>query len=101
MKIAAPRQPEQTAAIRVIPGEPTRFHVRSASRPSEYHMVDLAGNNGAGACDCIRFDCVCRPIIVKTANLPPSKRCRHLRAARELALNLTIRQYLAEHPETK
>lgn len=87
------------AVVRHIPGEPTRFQVRSKSRPDQYHLVDLVAYNGAGECSCIRFDTVCRPLILKTGSLPPSKRCRHIKAGREMAMTLTLREYLAHHPE--
>lgn len=84
------------AVVRVIPGEPLRFQVGSKSHPGEYHLVDLEANGGAAECDCIRFQTVCWPIIRDTGHLPPGQRCRHIRAARELALNLTIEHHLAE-----
>lgn len=84
--------------VRPIPGEPLRFQVRSRSEPDTYHMVDLGEFDGCGRCDCIRWDTVCWPLIRDTKNLPPGKRCRHIKAARELALTLTIRRHLAEHP---
>jgi hypothetical protein len=99
---AAPTKPAAepyVASVRPIPGEPTRFYVRSKSHPDrEPYLVDVAAHNGAGQCACIRWDTVCWPLIRDTKNLAPSKRCRHLKAARELACTLTIRQYLKEHP---
>lgn len=89
----------QSAIVRSIPGEPLRFLVRSKSNPNESHMVDLGEFNGAGKCDCIRFDTVCWPAIRDNEKLPVALRCRHIRAAREHALNLTIAQYLSEHPK--
>lgn len=94
--------PEPNVAhIRDIPGEPLRFQVASRSHPGEWHMVDLAAFNGCGRCDCIRWDTVSWPIIRDTKALLPGKRCRHVRAARERALNLTIARHLAEHPEQR
>lgn len=92
-------KPEPIAYVRQIEGEPCRFHVNSASHPAETHLVDIAAHNGQGECDCIRFTTVCGPRIKKTGTLPPSFRCRHIRAARELALNLTIQQFIQEHPQ--
>ena len=89
----------QSASVRSIPGEPLRFHVRSKSNPSETHMVDLGEFNGQGRCDCIRWETTCWPCIRDTGVLPPAKRCRHIKAARELALNLTIAQYLSTRKE--
>lgn len=86
------------ASVRAINGEPCTFEVRSTSQPSQWHRVDLAAFNGAGQCACIRWDTVCWPIIRDTKNLPPSKRCRHLRAAREKCLNLLIADFNRHHP---
>ena len=91
-------QAQNVATVRVIPGEPLRFQVASKSSPGTYHMVDLGAYEGAGECSCKRWQTVSWPLIRETQNLPVGKRCRHLKAAREMALNLTIRQYLEDHP---
>ena len=92
-------KPEANVAIvRSISGEPTRFYVSSKSHPGKEHLVDIAAHNGCGQCACIRWETVCWPIIRDTKHLAPGKRCRHLKAAREMACTLTIRQYLKEHP---
>ena len=83
-----------SAVVRTIPGEPTRFQVRSRSHPEEYHIVDLLAYNGLSECSCIRFSTVCRPRIKKTGNLPPSFRCRHIKAAREIFTNNVIDRIL-------
>lgn len=93
------KKEDEVAFIRPLQGEPCRFQVKSLSCPQEWHMVDLAAYQGQGCCDCIRFDTVCRPRIIKTGTLPPGMRCRHIRSARELALNLTIKQFIEEHPQ--
>ena len=68
--------------VRPIPGEPLRFHVESVSKPDEPHLVDLAANNGFGACSCQDFElrredyltCGAPPLTNRTA-------CCHMRAA--------------------
>lgn len=99
MSAEEPKVEAYVATVRPMPGEPTRFQVRSKSRPDEYHLVDIAEFNGSGRCSCIRWDTVCWPLIKTTGSLPPSKRCRHIRAAREMACTIAIRQHLKEHPE--
>lgn len=88
----------QVAVVRCILGEPLRFEVASKSHPGSWYLCDLGAYNGEGKCSCIRWDTVSWPLIRDTRHLPPGRRCRHLRAAREMALNLTIKQYLEEHP---
>ena len=88
-----PPAESNVAVVRHMPGEPTRFQVRSKSNPDTEHIVDLAAYNGAGECDCIRFDTVCRPLIMKTGNLPPSKRCRHIKqATAQMAMTAKLAQ---------
>ena len=87
-----------SAVVRCISGEPTRFYVRSRTNPKEEHLVDIAAHKGCGECACIRWRTVCWPLVRDTKHLAPSKRCRHLKAAREKAMNLTIEQYLRENP---
>jgi hypothetical protein len=95
----APRPTEpQVAIVRPIPGEPTTFEVASKSEPGQWHRVDIAAWGGCGECACRRWQTVCWPLIRDTHSLPPSRRCRHLRAAREMALNIAIQQRLKEHP---
>lgn len=94
-----PPAPETNVSqVAVIPGEPTSFRVSSKSHPGQHHMVDIAAHHGNGKCSCIRWDTVCWPRIRDTGHLPPGLRCRHLKASREMAMNLTIKLYLAEHP---
>lgn len=85
------------ATVRAMPGESLRFQVASKSEPGNFHMVDLGAYEGSGECSCKRWQTVSWPLIRDAHNLPVGKRCRHIRAAREMALNLTIRQYLEEH----
>ena len=88
----------QHATVRTIPGEECTFEVRSSSHPSEWHRVDIAAHKGAGECACVRWRTVCWPRIKQTGSLPPSLRCRHLKAARELCLNNLIALFNREHP---
>lgn len=80
------------AVVRAIVGESTCFEVRSSSNPSEWHRVELKAHGGAGECACIRWQTVCWPIIRDTGSLPPARRCRHLKAAREFYTNAKIAQ---------
>lgn len=89
----APKEP-QVARVRPVPGEIGRFQVQSQSAPAQWHLVDLCAYDGAGECDCIRFSTVCWPIIRDTKKLPPSKRCRHIRASREVCLNAIISAHI-------
>ena len=88
------KQSPQVVQVRSVPGEATSFEVRSRSHPngcriageehSGWHLVDISGHKGAGECSCIRWRTVCWPRIRDTGSLPPSMRCTHLKAAREL-----------------
>ncbi len=82
----------QMATVRQVAGEPATFEVRSSSNPKEWHKVCLQAHNGAGECSCIRWSTVCWVLIRDTGRLPPSKRCRHLRASRELYCSIKIQQ---------
>lgn len=68
--------------VRPIPGEPLRFHVESVSKPEEPHLVDLAANNGFGACSCQDFT-LRREAFLASGAPPQTNRtaCAHLRAA--------------------
>lgn len=91
---------ENHALIRPIHGEPGRYHVRSQSHPDGcadhdgWHLVDVAEHAGCGECSCIRWRTVCWPLIRDTQGLPPSKRCRHLRAAREAFCNEAVKKLI-------
>ena len=87
---AAVAQTIQIAVVREIPGEPTTFEVASKSHPGSWQRVDVKAHNGCGECSCIRWETVCWPVIRDTKHLAPSRRCRHLRAARELYANRKI-----------
>jgi hypothetical protein len=80
----------QVAVVRPIAGEPTTFEVASKSEPGTWHRVDIKAHGGCGQCACIRWDTVSWPRIRDTRNLPPSMRCRHLKAAREYYTNHKI-----------
>lgn len=84
----------QVAFVRQMPGEPTTFQVASKSEPGTWHHVCLKAHNGNGECSCKRWATVCWKRIKETGNLPPSHRCRHLRASRELYCSKKI----AEEP---
>lgn len=97
-----PKAEAHVAVVRCIPGEPTRFWVQSFNpkTPEVRYLVDIAAHGeDCGQCTCIRWDTKCWPLIRDTKCLPPSKRCRHLKAGREMALKLTIRQHLKERGE--
>lgn len=80
----------QVAIVRCIIGEPTTFEVASKSEPGVWHRVDVKAHNGAGECACKRWARFCWPIIRDTHHLAPSRRCRHLKAAREMYTNKKI-----------
>ncbi len=69
----------QVATIRPIAGEPTSFEVQSSTATDVWYRVCIKAHEGAGECQCIRWQTVCWPIIRDTRHLPPSRRCRHLR----------------------
>lgn len=85
---------QQHVQVRAVPGEPTTFEVRSRSHPngchipgqehSGWYLVELKAHKGCGECTCIRWRTICWPRIRDTGNLPPSMRCTHIKAAREL-----------------
>lgn len=93
-KTATKTKEPQVAKVRAIVGEPTTFEVASKSKPGEWHKVELKAHDGAGECSCIGWSTVSWPLIRDTHRLPPSRRCRHLRAARELYCSRKI----AEEP---
>ena len=78
------------AVVRAIIGEPTTFQVRSKTNPDDWYQVDVKAHGGAGECSCVRWQCVCWPLIRDTQNLAPARRCRHLKAAREFYTNKKI-----------
>lgn len=43
--------------------EAMRFHVRSRSRPDEWHLVDLTEYDGRGQCACETWRFKCLPLI--------------------------------------
>ena len=100
-----PRKPEQQhVQVRAVPGEPTCFEVRSRSHPngcsipgeahSGWYRIELREHKGCGECSCIRWRTVSWPRIRDTGNLPPSMRCSHVKASREVYCN----RKLAEEP---
>lgn len=80
-----------------INGEPTRFQVQSRSNPRHTHIVDIAENFPLGACDCIHYTCTIWPAYRKLKEKPlVPKRCAHLVACREVALNASIQQHTSQ-----
>lgn len=86
------------ALVRPVPGEPTTFDVASKSEPGVWRRCCISSHNGAGECQCPRWQPYCWPIIKATGKLPPKDRCRHLRAAREFCLNKKIEEFNLNHP---
>lgn len=77
-----PQPVEQVAKVRQI--GPTTFEVRSRTKPSEYHTVELKAHEDQAECSCKRWQCVGWPRIRDTHTLPPRLRCHHHRASLEL-----------------
>jgi len=93
--MSEPTNLPQVARVRAIPGEPTTFEVHSfTTTEDKWYRVCVKARDGAGECSCKRWQTVCWPLIRDTHHLSPSKRCRHLRAAREAYCNRKI----AEEP---
>jgi hypothetical protein len=68
--------------VEPIAGEPLRYHVESVSYPEHPHLVDLAENEGFGACSCQDFT-LRREDFLANGAPPQTNRtaCSHLRAA--------------------
>ena len=49
-----------SADVEPIPGELTRFYVKSGSKPDSRHLVDLSIDNGQGYCDCEAHAFICQ-----------------------------------------
>lgn len=96
--MSAPAPLLNVAVVRPITGEPTTFEVKSKTNSAAWYRVSISDHHGAGECQCIRWQTVCWPLIRDTQHLPPGRRCRHLKAAREFALNIAIAQHNREHP---
>lgn len=104
-----------------IPGEPTRFMVQSENhdqcqqcrhtfkRNAEHrcpkcrghgepvrYTVDIAAWAGNGGCSCEAFQYTMQPDVERGWN-PEPRRCKHIRAARETALDIIIARHLKEH----
>jgi hypothetical protein len=74
---------DRTIRVQPIPGEPLRYYVESWSSPSRPHIVDLAENQGNGACSCRDFVTRRQPNIDKLMPLfSRETSCRHVIAAR-------------------
>ena len=63
-------------------GEPLVYVVRSASRPSMRHRVDLSAFCGNGQCGCEHFEMRLRGALLKRAMPDTDWECKHIRAAR-------------------
>lgn len=63
---------------------------------THFYLVDLAGFNFNGQCGCPWFE---HRLAVELATIPPAergagpKRCSHIEAARNFALDLTLKQH--------
>jgi len=72
-------------ALKVKQYEKLRYHVLSESVPDREYLVDLAENNGNGACSCEDFSCRKMTIFEKTGKIvqygePEATRCKHINA---------------------
>lgn len=74
-----------------INGEPTRFHVLGSN--GIRYLVDLASWSGNGQCGCPHFEYRLEPKLRLGAEPGREMRCKHLAAARDYALDLTLRQH--------
>lgn len=70
--------------VEPVAGEPTRFLVASGS--GQTYLVDIASYSGNGKCGCQHFEFRLEPKVKMGA----VERCKHILAAREMALDLAI-----------
>lgn len=76
--------------IKEIEGEALRYHVQSSSGHGVY-VVDLAENEGSGACACVDFIVRRQPAIDAGEELFTRKTsCRHILAVRKRFLKRTL-----------
>lgn len=64
-------------------------------RPMEirWHLVDITDEHGNGYCACEYFQFSLLPYVTKLTALSGDYRCRHIEAARDFALEMTIRAH--------
>ena len=74
---------------------PTRFLVRSRSRGTVQHLVDIAAFDGNGECSCEQFTYSMRRTVelAHSSGQVARLRCWHIDEARETALALTLKQH--------
>ena len=78
--------------MRVIPikGEPTRFYVQSATNPDREYLVDIDAYDCIGQCACPNFTFNLNKHL-RHGRRGNQFRCKHIEAARDYALNLTLK----------
>lgn len=70
---------------------PLRWLVRSSTKETEFHMVDLAEADGRGTCTCEDYTFRISPYI-EQGRIPPGGRvrCRHISIARDRLVQVVI-----------
>ena len=77
--------------VRKVEGEVLRYWVRSRSRTTVAHLVDLMGHGGNGECSCERFGFKMAPDLGKGVTPGLRTECRHIQLAkRYLATEVSI-----------
>ena len=88
---AEPTKPT-VARVRAIAGQSTTFEVQSFTNPSVWYQCELQAHGNAGQCSCKSWETRGWVLIRDTHNLPPSKRCKHHRAAIEAYFQSKLKQ---------
>ena len=89
--------------VRTIPGEDTRFFVPSdqSNDEADDYLVDLLAYHGNGCCACQDFCFRCEPLVKNRLGPGLPVRCKHLKRAREFALDLYIQWKIQQEKRTK
>lgn len=82
--------------VRTDPEEMLVYWVRSASRSSIEHRVDLAAYDGNGECGCERFEFGLRPALERGEEGRRSLECRHIRDAKSVFARQMLRKLIVE-----
>ncbi len=80
---------------KVTPFEPpSRWHVKSDTRPDIVHLVDVLENNGFGQCSCEHHQFRIQPEI-DGGRVAGLARCKHLEMSREAFADFMIQRLLS------
>ena len=102
MKLPGKPLSERFCDVRLIEGEPGRYHIKSRSGP-HWHLVDLNENDFNGGCPCEDFKFRHGPEIRRNG-VPEdqSAKCYHIRRAERYMLELSKRAlYVHENQNAK